>query len=126
MKYEKLNMRRRLETDLTTNEVVYSLHSDAGEFGGASLARLEDIDLDLGYTLMKRYRIIENDPLSAQTEFDQTTLLRRGDWSVRIECRTRLAATAAAFQFAGELVVYEGDETITRRDWTIAIPRALL
>lgn len=125
-KLRQLAMRRRLETDLTTNEVVYTLHSDAGEFGGASLARLEEIDLDLGYTLLKRYRIIENDPLSAQAEFDQTTLLRRGDWSVRIECRTRLSATAQAFQFTGDLVVYEGDETIARRDWAIAIPRALV
>ncbi len=125
-KLRQLAMRRRLETDLTTNEVVYTLHSDAGEFGGASLARLEEIDLDLGYTLLKRYRIIENDPLSAQADFDQTTLLRRGDWSVRIECRTRLSATVQAFQFTGDLVVYEGDETIARRDWAIAIPRGLV
>jgi len=125
-KLELLPIRRRLETDLTTNEVVYSLESDAGEFGGASLARLEEIDLDLGYRLVKRYRIIENDPLSAQTEFVQETLLRRGGWSVKIECRTRLAATLEAFQFSGELVAYEGDEIATRRDWTIAIPRALV
>jgi hypothetical protein len=125
-KLRQLAMRRRLETNLTTNEVVYTLHSDAGEFGGASLARIEEIDLDLGYTLLKRYRIIENDPLSAQAEFDQTTLLRRDDWSVRIECRTRLSATAKAFQFTGDLVVYEGDETITRRDWAISTPRALV
>ncbi len=125
-KLRQMALRRKLETDLTTNEVVYTLYSDAGEFGGASLARLEEIDLDLGYTLLKRYRIIENDPLSAQTEFDQATLLRRGDWSVRIECRTRLSATAETFQFAGDLVVYEGDRTITRRDWTVAIPRALV
>ena len=125
-KLQLLPTRRRLETDLTTNEVVYSLESDAGEFGGASLARLEEIDLDLGYTLIKRYRIIETEPLSAKTELEQTTLLRRGDWLVRIECRTRLAATREAFQFSGELVAYEGEETAARRDWTIAIPRALV
>jgi len=125
-KLRHLPTRRRLETDLTTNEVVYTLESDAGEFGGASLARLEEIDLDLGYMLIKRYRIIENDPLSAQTEFDQTTQLRRNDWSVRIDCRTRLSATLEAFQFSGELVAYEGDERVARHDWTIAIPRQLV
>jgi putative CocE/NonD family hydrolase len=125
-KLHLLPTRRRLETDLTTNEVVYSLESDAGEFGGASLARLEEIDLDLGYRMMKRYRIIETDPLSAKTEFDQSTLLRRGDWLVRVECRTRLAATLEAFQFSGELVAYEGDDVVARHDWTIAIPRALV
>ena len=75
--------------------------------------------------LVKRYRIIENDPLSAQTEFDQTTQLRRNDWSVKIECRTRLTATLEAFQFSGELVAYEGEEPVARHDWTIAIPRQL-
>jgi len=125
-KLRRLAMRRRLETDLTTNEVVYTLFSDAGEFGGASLARLEEIDLDLGYTLNKRYRIIEDDPLSAQAEFDQTTLLRRGDWSVRLECRTRLTGTATTFQFSCDLVAYEGEETVSRRDWTVAIPRQFL
>lgn len=118
--------RRRLETDLTTGEVVYILESDAGEFGGASLARLEAIDLDLGYTLVKRYRIIENDPLSAETELDQTTVLRRGDWSIRIECRMRLSATAEVFQLAGDLVASEGGATVVRRDWRVALPRALV
>jgi hypothetical protein len=124
-KLRHLPTRRRLTTDLTTSEVVYTLESDAGEFGGASLARLEEIGLDLGYMLVKRYRIIENDPLSAQTEFDQTTQLRRNDWSVKIECRTRLTATLEAFQFSGELVAYEGEEPVARHDWTIAIPRQL-
>ena len=119
-------MRRTLETDLVTNEVVYQHFSDAGELGGASLARLEEIDLDLGYTMNRRFRIIENDPLSAQAEFDQATLLRRGAWSVRIDCRTRLSATAEAFQFSCDLVVHEGDETLSRRTWTQAIPRQLL
>jgi len=125
-KLRQLPTRRRLQTDLTTNEVVYTYESDAGEFGGASLARLEDIDLDLGYMLLKRYRIIENDPLSAQTEFDQTTQLRREDWSIKIECRTRLSATLEAFQFSGDLVAYEGEERVARRDWTITISRALV
>jgi len=121
-----LPTRRRLETDLTSNEVVYSLESDAGELGGASLARLEEIGLDLGYRFNKRYRIIENDPLSAKTEFTQETLLRRGDWLVKIECRTQMAATRDSFQFSGEIVAYDGEEAALRRDWTIAIPRALV
>jgi uncharacterized protein len=100
--------------------------SDGGEFGGASLARIEDIGLDLGYVLHKRFRIIETDPLSAQAEFEQTAMLRRDDWSVRVECRTRLAATADAFQFSGNLDAFEGDTNVARREWTIAIPRLLV
>ena len=100
--------------------------SDGGEFGGASLARIEDIDLDLGYTLQKRYRIVETDPLSAQTEFKQSALMRRGDWSIRVECRTHMTSTAEAFQFSGDLEAFEGDKSVTRRDWAVAIPRRLL
>ena len=125
-KLTRLPMKRTVEIDLATNEIVYKLLSDGGEFGGASLARIEDIDLDIGYTLQKRYRIIETDPLSAQTEFSQSALLRRGDWSVRVECRTRLTSTAEVFQFSGDLEAFEGDKSVTRRDWAIAIPRMLL
>jgi len=122
----QLPMRRKLETDLAMNEMVFTLHSDGGELGGAALARIEEIGLDLGYTLLRRHRIIENDPLSAQTEFDQTAVLRRAGWSVKIECRTHMSATAEAFQFTGDVVAYEGEARFARRSWTRAIPRALL
>jgi putative CocE/NonD family hydrolase len=125
-KLRRMAFKRTLAVDLTTNEMVYTCSSDAGEFGGASLARLEDIDLDLGYTVVKRYRIIEGDPLSAQTEFEQTAMMRRGDWRIRLECRSHLSATAEHFQFGCDLVAYEGDEPFARREWSSAIPRALV
>jgi hypothetical protein len=121
-----MTMRRTVEIDLTTNEMTYTLRSDGGEFGGASLAHIEEIDLTLGYTLLKRYRIIETDPLSARSEFMQKALLQRGDWSVRVECRTHLASTAEAFQFSGDLEAFEGEEPVARHDWSIAIPRQLV
>jgi hypothetical protein len=119
-------MRRRVEIDLTTNEMVYTLRGDGGELGGAALARIEEIDLDIGYTMMKRYRIIEDDPLSAQTELSQSATLRRDDWSIRVDCRTRLAVTAEAFQFTGDIEAFEGDAPFETRRWTLAIPRKLL
>lgn len=122
----QLPMRRTIETDLATNETVYTLHGDGGEFGGAALARLEEIGLDLGYTLTKRFRIVEDDPLSAQAQFIQQTSMRRGDWSVRIECRTRLSATADFFQFGCELTAFEGDTPFAHRQWTQSIGRALV
>jgi hypothetical protein len=56
----------------------------------------------------------------------QTALMKRRDWSVRLECRARLAATIETFQFSGELEAYEGDRLVKRHDWTLAIPRSLL
>ena len=119
-------MRRTIEIDLATNEMVYTLRGDGGEFGGAALARIEEIGLDIGYTLTKRYRILEEDALSAETELTQSATLTRGDWSIRLECRTRLTATSEAFQFSGDLQAFEGTAPFASRNWVLAIPRKLL
>jgi hypothetical protein len=116
-------LRRTIELDLATNETVYTFQS--GDFAAAP-ARLEPIAMDLGYTFLKRHRISEYDPLSAQTEVMQKTVMRRTDWSVRIECRTRLSATRTTFQFSGELKAFEGDELFGHREWRIGIPRQLV
>ena len=119
----ELPLRRTIELDLATNETVYTFQS--GEFG-AALARIEPIEMDLGYTFLKRHRISEYDPLSAQTEVVQRTIMRRTDWSVRIECRTRLTATRTTFQFSADLEAFEDGEPFAQRSWQISIPRALL
>ena len=119
-------MRRTIQTDLVGNDTTYTLSGDGGEFGGSTLARIEAIDLELGYSLLRRYRIIADDPLSAQCELLQKASLRRGDWSVQLECRTRLAATATDFQFSCSLAAQEGDEPVLNRDWDVAIPRRLV
>ena len=122
-KLQHLPMRRTLEIDLTTNEHVHTLRSDGGELGGASLARIEEIGLDLGYTLLKRYRILDNDPLSAQTELVQSAMLRRDQWSVRVQLNTRLSATAEMFQFSGDLQAFEDDVLVAHREWAQSLPR---
>ncbi|HSH42130.1 MAG TPA: CocE/NonD family hydrolase, partial [Arenicellales bacterium] len=109
-KLRRAAMRRSLAVDLTTNEMVYTLHSDGGELGGATLARIEDIDLEIGYIITKRYRILENDPLSAQTELTQQSRFRRGDWHVRVDCRSMLTCTRDVFQSACYVEAYEGEE----------------
>jgi putative CocE/NonD family hydrolase len=117
---------RRIEIDLASSEQVYTLKSGGGEPDGAAISRIEAIDLDIGYRSMRRYRILESDPLSAQTELGSMALLRRGDWQVRIECRTRLTTTADAFQFGCDLECYEGDRLAFEKSWSIALPRRLL
>ena len=116
-------LRRTIELDLATNETVYTFQS--GEFDAAP-DRIEPIGMDLGYTFLKRHRISEYDPLSAQTEVVQRTVMHRADWSVRIECRTGLTATRTTFQFAADLEAFEGEEPFARREWRVAIPRALV
>lgn len=120
-----LPLRRTVELDLTSNEWVYTLTSDGGEFGGHDLAHIEDIGMDLGYRFEKRHRIAEGDPLSAKTEIAQRVSLRRADWSVRVEVRTRLRATAESLHFGADMDAYQGDELVVSRRWDSDIPRRL-
>jgi hypothetical protein len=76
--------------------------------------------------MLKRYRIREGDPLSAETEFHQRALFRRDGWEVRIEFQARLAAEADAFRFTCDLEAFEGEERFAERRWTQTIPRRLL
>ena len=118
----RLPMRRLVEVDLVTNETVHTVRM--GEFG-AALTRIEPIDMDLGYMFLKRHRIAESDPLSAETEIVQKTTMRRTGWAVRVECRSHLTATAESFQFGADLEAFEGDQLFARRTWRLAIPRLL-
>jgi putative CocE/NonD family hydrolase len=115
--------RRTIERDLAANEILHTLISDAADLGGAALARVEAIGLDVGHTIERRYAIGESDPLSARAEIDQRTDLRRGDWKVRVETRTRLTASVRHFRFEADLDAFEGDERTFHRRWDEQIPR---
>ncbi|MGH8502460.1 MAG: CocE/NonD family hydrolase [Gammaproteobacteria bacterium] len=115
--------RRTIERHLASNETQYAILTDGGEFEGASIARVEAIDLDVGNTILRRYRIGEDDPQSAQAEVTQKTLLRRADWSVRIETRIRCSATQDEFRLEAGLRAYQGDAEVFRRDWDQRVKR---
>ncbi len=117
---------RLVELDLTTDEMVYTAFGDGGDFGGAALARIEDIDLTIGYTMRRTFRIRDDDPLSAWAEIQQKTKFRRGDWSVRIECRTVISGDRDNFRVQATLEAYEGQEQVRRREWDETIPRGFL
>ncbi len=119
-------LKRTIERDLASNETVYTIFSDAGDFDGAALAHVNAIDLDVGYLILKRFRIREDDPLSAHAEIRQRTLLRRREWSVRVETHTQLSATREAFRVQAELIAYENNERFFSRSWDESIPRSLV
>ena len=112
--------------DLASYETEYVLHTDAGELGGASLARIEAIDLDLGFSMLKRFRIAQFDPGAARAMVRLATTLARGDWSVRVETATELSVDPEAFRLAASLEAFEGGRTVFRREWDVAIPRRLV
>ncbi len=121
-----LPFRRAVEVDRTRNETVYTLECDGGDLGGAALARIEPIGMDVGYSLARRYRIVETDPLSAETELKQSVIMRRAGWSIRVELETRLGASREAFLFDGRVRAYLEDEPFADRRWEQVIARALV
>lgn len=117
---------RLIELDLTTDETVYTTFSDGGDFGGAAVARLDDIDLTIGYTLRRVFRINDQDPQSAKAQTEQKTLMKRHGWSIRIECRTELTADASSFRIKATLEAFDGDELVALRSWDEHVPRTLI
>lgn len=122
-KLHPANLRRTIERDLATNETTYTIEST--EFEGAALARVHAIDLDLGSTIRRRFRIGERDPLSAYAEVEQETLLRRGAWSTRIESHTECSSTKESFRLQADLRAYEGDTCVFTRHWDRSVKRDL-
>ena len=121
-----LPFRRSVERDLVTNELVYTLESDGGEFDDHALARLDEIDLTLGYAIVRKHRIRAEDPLTAGSSIRQRVELRRDGWHIRIESETSLRATRDDLHFRGELRAYEGGERVFEREWNRRFRRKLL
>jgi len=117
---------RSIERDLTSNEVIYKLLSEGGDLGTAAVARIEEIDLDLGHTVERTFCIDEQDPLTASTEIAEHMMMRRGEWQVRVSVRTELTATRTEFRLRASLRAHEGDEQVFARDWDEHIERDLL
>jgi hypothetical protein len=115
--------RRTFERDLTTNETVYTVFSDEAEFNGASLAHIKAIELDLGSSMLRRYRVTERDPLTASAEIEQKTLFRRPSWEIRIETRVKMSASKETFLVEGTLRAFEGDACVFERQWNERVLR---
>ncbi|MDZ7782316.1 MAG: CocE/NonD family hydrolase [Halioglobus sp.] len=119
-------LRRTVERDLTTGDTVYRVFSDSGEFNGAALAHIEDIDLTVGYTIEKTYRIGEYEPGSAEVIIEQDMVHRRDDWSTRLHCLVRLTVEGDNFRLRATMTAYDNDEVFVVREWDEPIPRLLL
>jgi hypothetical protein len=117
---------RRVERDPASDEIVYTIASDAAELDAAGTTRIEAIDLDIATSMLRRYRIAERDPATARAEVEQKTLFRRGAWTVRVETRTEMSATPSHFVLRGDLRAYEGEECVFARRWHEPVPRSHL
>ena len=119
-------LKRIVERDRTTNETIYTVSSGREDFDGAKLTRIKAIGLDVGHTMLKHFRIGEEDPEMARAEVIQKTWFRRGAWKTRVETHTRFSSNAEDFVLEGELRAYEEDDLFFTRTWTRRIKRDLL
>lgn len=117
-------VKRILERDRTTNETVYTVSSSNTE--SPKLTHIKAIDLDIGQTMLKRFRIDEEDPATARAEIHLKTWFCRGVWKIRVETHTCLASDSDDFILAAEIRAYEDEEQFFRREWVCRVKRELL
>ena len=119
-------LKRIVERDRATNETAYTISSGRGDLDNAKPVYLKAIDLEVGHTMLKRFRIGEEDPATAQAEVIHKTWFRRGAWKTRVETHTRFSSNSGDFLLEAELTAYEDDEEIFTRTWFRAVRRNLL
>jgi hypothetical protein len=119
-------LRRIIERDIAANETIYTILSESGEHGGGTLVRLEAIDLDVSETMVKRFRIRDDDPLSARAEVEQKTTFERGEWTIRVETHCRLSSTQNDFLLEAELIAHERSKQVFARKWERRVKRDLI
>jgi putative CocE/NonD family hydrolase len=119
-------LNRIFERDRTTNETIYTVSTGRTDLDAGKLTRIKAINLEVGHTMLKRFRIGEENPETAQAEVIQKTRFRRGPWTTRIETHTRFSSTLEDFLLEAELTVHQGDEVFFSRTWTRRIKRDLI
>ncbi len=86
-------LKRIVERNRTTDETMYTVSSNV-DLNSPKLMRINAIDLEIGHTMLKHFRISEEDPEGAQAEIILKTWFRRGPWKTRVETHTRFFSTA--------------------------------
>ena len=118
-------LRRIIERNRATGETVYTISSNV-DSDNPKLVRINAIDLEIGHTMLKRFRISEAGPEGAQAEVILKTWFRRGSWKTRIETRTRFSSSPEDFVLHADLSAYEDDQIFFTRAWNRRVNRSLL
>jgi len=114
---------RTVERDGAAGEIVYAVVTEGAEFGAGGQGRIEEIDLELEQSSVRRYRIQERDPLTARAEVVHRMGLRRGTWAVTVESHAWFSATEEAFELRARLEAFEGDTLLRSRTWDCRVAR---
>ena len=120
------SFKRTIERDLVSNEVIYSLLSEGGDLGSGAVVGIEEIGLELAHSVQRRFRIDDQDPLSASSEIIEDIRLARPGWDIRVRASTLLRANREFFLLDARLSVSENDGPVFEREWQEHIPRDLV
>jgi hypothetical protein len=113
---------RQATRDEATGRTETRVLSGVGPDGEVALIHYEAIGLELGHVIEERYRIGPG-PGSARAQLEHRRLLRRGEWSVRVETRCRLSIGREGFRLIAALDAWEGGERVATRRWRRRVPR---
>ncbi len=91
------------------------------DYGGVQ--RLVSNGLEFATRGKDTFTIVEGDPLSAVARSARTSLLRRGDWCVRVETASALSGDVEAFHVTNVVEAYEGNVRAWAGTWTFEVPR---
>jgi len=109
---------RRSETyDQISGERRLAIVGDSGN------ERIEPHGLEVGGHYERAYRILPDDPLSAEAKVRHVLTMGRGTWHTRTATATYLTATPDEFLLSATLDAYEGDHRVFTRTWSERIPR---
>lgn len=108
---------RTVLRDLISNETIIERTDDHG------LKRFAGHGLEAGSSSSETYVMAGSDPLSARASTRWSTETGRGDWRVKTISTSSMRADETQFFLEAELVAFEGDKEVLRRQWKETIPR---
>jgi predicted acyl esterase len=93
---------------------------------GGGVTRIDRIGLELGGDGQFAFHVADGDPLSATAQMRRTETVARGAWRTRIDTHMHLSCTRDDFVLHATMHAREADETVSRREWNVTIPRDLV
>ncbi len=86
-------------------------------------ARIPATVTDYTHSATDAWSATPDDPLSARSECRREVTIAREGWNVRIETRSILTSDRTRFLLQNELVAFEGDREVFRREWRSEVAR---
>ncbi len=109
--------RRVIEEDMLAGTRTLVVETDEGRYENLSHGLISD------ETLVERWEIKPDDPLSARATHVWEQKRARGAWNIRTRAEAEMTATATHLRMVARLIAWEGEVKVFERDWDETVPR---